>query len=270
MRTAYNRVQGTVRDLESLHPAIQRIRHTTRQRTLVGQLVGELTPPIENRTVVAARRIVARHLLGHATSVPNTPAARNPRHTTFGLTTRCDFGEVHRRRRSRPRLAIQNDTLREQPGPDNKNMPRSVTKRRDLRVVRHHAHDANSRCRHHFRHHTQQARRLRTGPHLQFRWWRRQHLNLRPSGYEPTQCRTFWSRLLLCSTADEAIRATFVTSSPVQSLPVRRSTAPRAMHIEGTRRVVNHRTSLSIEESHHTSMLTGDGAEPESDFAGRG
>jgi hypothetical protein len=37
-------------------------------------------------------------------------------------------------------------------------MPRWVAKTRELPVVRHHAHDANSRCRHHYRHHTQKAR----------------------------------------------------------------------------------------------------------------
>jgi len=87
----------------------------------------------------------------------------------------------------------------------------------------------------------QKARRLRTGPHLLFRWWRREDLNLRPSGYEPAQCRTFWSRLLPCSTADEAIRATFVTSSPVPSRRVRQttapSTAPRAMQNDRARSV---------------------------------
>ena len=42
----------------------------------------------------------------------------------------------------------------------------------------------------------QKARRLRTGPELQVRWWRGQDLNLRPSGYEPAQCRGFSCRLL--------------------------------------------------------------------------
>lgn len=82
------------------------------------------------------------------------------------------------------RLAVQNDTRQEPPGQDDTNMQRCVTAARDLRVLRHHPHDANSRCRHHFRHHTQKARRLRTGPDLHFTWWRGQDLNLRPSGYE--------------------------------------------------------------------------------------
>jgi hypothetical protein len=164
---------------------------------------------------------------------------------TFGLSTRCDFADLHDRRRSHRRLAGQNDTRWEQPGQDDTNMSRSVAKTRDLRVVRHHAHDANSRCRHHFRHHTQKARRLCTGPDLHVRWWRGQDLNLRPSGYEPAQCRDLWSFLLPCSPADEAIRASFVTSTPVPSRPVRRSTAPltapRAMHSDSSRTVARKR-----------------------------
>ncbi len=104
--------------------------------------------------------------------------------TTFGLSTRCDFANVASRLISRCRSAVPNDTRWEQPGQDDTNMPRCVAEMHDLRVVRHHAHDANSRCRHHFRHHTQKARCLRTGPDLHSRWWRGQDLNLRPSGYE--------------------------------------------------------------------------------------
>jgi len=159
---------------------------------------------------------------------------------TFGLSTRRDSGEVHRRCRSRGRLAVQNDTRREQPGHDNTNMPRSVTRTHDLRVVPHHAGDETAASRHHFRHHRQKARRFRTGPDLHLRWWRGQDLNLRPSGYEPAQRRTFWSRVLPCSTADEAIREALVTSTPVLSRPVRQRTAPftapRAMQAAAPRR----------------------------------
>lgn len=64
-------------------PAVQRVHHTTRPRTLIRQLVGDLAPPIESRTPVAVGLIVARHLLGHATSVPivrvsGLAAMRNP------------------------------------------------------------------------------------------------------------------------------------------------------------------------------------------------
>ena len=94
--TVTDRGQRTVRDLESVDPAVQRIHRTTRQRTLIRQFVGELTPPIEGRTIVAALGIVARRLLGHPTSVPNTPADRNLRHTTFGLSTRRDSVDIRR------------------------------------------------------------------------------------------------------------------------------------------------------------------------------
>lgn len=126
MGPAHDRGQRTVRDLEPLDPAVQRVHHTTRERTLIRQFVGEVTPPIERRTVVAARLIVARSLLGHPTSVPTATAAGNLRPTIVGLLTRRDFDDVHRRRRSHPRRAVQNDTRWEQPGQDDTNAPRSV------------------------------------------------------------------------------------------------------------------------------------------------
>ena len=85
---------------------------------------------------------------------------------TIGLSTRRDFGDIHRRLRLHDQRAVQNDTRREQPGHDDTNMSRCVTKTHDLRVVRHHVGDEILALRHQFRHYTQKARCLRTGPDL--------------------------------------------------------------------------------------------------------
>ena len=81
--------------------------------------------------------------------------------------------------------------------------------------------DAESRC-------------MRTGSDLHFRWWRGKDLNLRPSGYEPSERALLYSPLLPRRTADVAIRAMPVTSRPVYSraLPIHTAefTAPLAMH----------------------------------------
>ena len=62
----------------------------------------------------------------------------------LGLSTRRDLGGMHRRRRLRDRLAVHNDTRREQPGQDERNMTRSVSGTHDLRVVRHHVGDEST------------------------------------------------------------------------------------------------------------------------------
>ena len=131
----------------------------------------------------------------------------------------------------------------------------SVTGTPDLRVMRHQPHDDDfAKKRHHFRHHTQKAGACAPALTCDFRWWRGQDLNLRPSGYEPAQCRTFSSRLLPCSTGDEAFRASVVTSTPVLPHPVRRRTAPftapRAVQSDAPRCV--NRASRNA-WSHHPS-----------------
>jgi hypothetical protein len=83
------------------------------------------------------------------------------------VIARCGFDNLNRRHHIYRRRAVQNDTRREQLGQDNTNAPLSVTGTHDLRVVRHHAGDGTAALRHHFRHHMQKARRLRTGPDLQ-------------------------------------------------------------------------------------------------------
>jgi hypothetical protein len=81
-----------------------------------------------------------------------------------------------------------------------------------------------------------ESRCPRTGSDLRLQMVAGHDLNLRPSGYEPTQCRDLSSRSLLCSTNDEAIRDELVTSTPFLSRPVRRGTAPftaaRAMQVD--------------------------------------
>ena len=76
-----------------------------------------------------------------------------------------------------------------------------------------------------------------------FRWWRGEDLNLRPSGYEPAAPALPCSRLVPWSTADEAIRATFVTSSLARSRAVPKRTAeftaPRAIQNHIPRRVAD-------------------------------
>ena len=111
---------------------------------------------------------------------------------------------------------------REQPGHDDTKVSRCVVVGPDLRVMRHHVGDETAALRHHFRHHMQKARCMRTGPDLHFRWWRGQDLNLRPSGYEPAARALPYSPVLPCSTADEALRAAFVTPTPVYLRAVRR------------------------------------------------
>jgi hypothetical protein len=85
--------------------------------------------------------------------------------------------------------------------------------------------------------------RIPLGPALRqcFRWWRGEDLNLRPSGYEPAVRALPCSRLVPCSTADQGLRATFVTSRVAYSRPVRNNTAqftaPRAMQNDMPRSV---------------------------------
>ena len=138
--------------------------------------------------------------------------------------------------------------------------------------------------RHHFRHHSRsehldntESQCSRTGSYLRFSfgWWRGQDLNLRPSGYEPVQCRTSWSRLPPCSTAHEAIRATFVTSTPVLSAPVPKNTAPftarpvlqerRVTSPHRPRRVTSgdRRSETAWVSTRHQTSATVQGAKPE-------
>ena len=96
--------------------------------------------------------------------------------------------------------------------------------------------------------------RVPPGPALRqrFRWWRGEDLNLRPSGYEPQEGALPYSLLVPCSTADKAIRATFVTSRVVFYRAMREITAlfaaqrsmqddkPRSVMIAGKQSLALH------------------------------
>ncbi len=141
-----------------------------------------------------------------ASALHRTGSCRSRARRPSGYPPDAIFAALHRRRRSPRRPRGRNDTRREQPGYDDTNAPRCVANTRDLRVVRHHSDDESAALRHHFRHHTQKARCFRTGPDLQFRWWRGQDLNLRPSGYEPDE-------LPDCSTPRRTMHGTHARAS---------------------------------------------------------